>query len=127
MLPSTKDYFKNAQNKNESRIDFDALTKKVSQLPKSVERVPETTDRTWGEAAADTGIGLLEGAVDVARLPYTAGDIVSGGALERSTGFGKDNFERTINILEDLKSDPLKRKEADISATEGFYLLWVNM
>lgn len=64
-------------------------------------------DRSFGQVAGDTGLALLQGAVDLGSAAYGIGNIATLGGLEAVTGMS-ENFERTDAILEDSKSDQLR-------------------
>jgi len=63
-------------------------------------------ERTWGEAAADTAVGLGQGVSNLAEAGYGLGNLATGGLLEQGTGLA-DDFGRAGQLLEGAKTDQL--------------------
>lgn len=70
--------------------------------------VEATRSRTGGEALADTGLSLLQGAVGLGQAAYGVGNIATLGLLDRAVGLS-GNFDETQNILNQAKSAPMQR------------------
>lgn len=71
--------------------------------------------RTGGEAAADTGLALLQGAVGLGQAAYGVGNVATAGLLDRGVGLS-GNFAETQAILNRAKSAPMQRDQAAASA-----------
>lgn len=76
--------------------------------------------RTWGELAGDTGLSLLQGAMDVASLPVAAFEL---------TGGSKDNaarqfLQRGQQAAEELKSDKMQAVSQAITASMATAETW---
>jgi hypothetical protein len=83
---------------------------------------PAPKDRTWGEAASDTGIGLVKGAVGLAKLvpmavgavdsfvsdAFNLGEPASGGAFNN---IGTKALNRAEDYLQSKKSAAIQAKE----------------
>lgn len=95
--------------------DYAARGRRQENLRQSLQRAADTEylnrDRTFGEIAADTGLGLLQGATTLGEAAYGVGNLATFGLLERGLGLA-DNFDRTNQILEEAKSDQLAYQKA---------------
>lgn len=76
-----------------------------------------TRGRTGGEVLQDVGAQLLQGSVALGQSAYGAGNIASGGTLDRAVGLS-DNFRETQQIINSWKSRPTQYRQA--AAKEAF-------
>lgn len=77
------------------------------------EAAERNRSRTWGEVAADTGLGLAQTVVNVGGAAYGLGNMATLGMLDRAVGLS-GNFEETNQILDSYKSAPLRGRHEDL-------------
>ena len=75
-----------------------------------------TRSNTWGEAAANVPIQLLSGAVSLGQAAYGAGNLLTGGLLDRATGGFSQNFPETQQILQSWQSAPTQRAAQNVQS-----------
>lgn len=82
---------------------------------------PPPTDRSWGEAALDTGVGLVKGAVGLGRAVVSgadiAADLVAGRAAPGERFSDKIDFQTAEDMLQGAKSPGLKAREQQVEQT----------
>lgn len=94
-------------DQNAARILAQARADREAAIHAEYEAV---RDRTWGEAAGDTGLALLKGAVSLGQAAYGVGNLVTVGGLDRGVGLSQ-NFKDTQDIINGWYSDPLRRDQ----------------
>lgn len=82
-----------------------------ASVPADPVLTPAPAKRTWGQAAADTGLGLLQGAVGLGQAAYGVGNFATFGGLDALTGMS-ENFQQTNQILNDARSAPFQAQQA---------------
>src|ERR1700712_3524131 len=87
-----------------------AQAAKAAQAPAALPVAPAAVpSRTMGDVAADTGLGLLQGAVGLGQSVYGITNAATLGGLDALTGFS-ENFQQTNQILNAAKSPALQAK-----------------
>ena len=78
--------------------------------------------RTWGEAAADTGLATVQTGANLLGAGYGLANFATGGYADRGLGLS-ETFESLNRFLEAGKSAPLQARKEDLQATfeEGNY------
>ena len=77
------------------------------------EEAERNRPRTWGEAAADTGLGLAQTMFNVLGAGYGLANMASAGTIDRATGVS-ESFDSLNRFLDNQKSTPLQARREDL-------------
>lgn len=77
------------------------------------EEAERNRPRTWGEAAADTGLGLAQTMFNVLGAGYGLANMASAGTIDRVTGVS-ESFDSLNRFLDNQKSTPLQARREDL-------------
>lgn len=77
------------------------------------EEAERNRPRTWGEAAADTGLGLAQTVSNVLGAGYGLANMASAGIIDRVTGVS-GSFDSLNRFLDNQKSTPLQARREDL-------------
>lgn len=77
------------------------------------EEAERNRPRTWGETAADTGLGLAQTVFNVLGAGYGLANMASAGTIDRVTGVS-ESFDSLNRFLDDQKSTPLQARREDL-------------
>lgn len=77
------------------------------------EEAERNRPRTWGEAAADTGLGLAQTMFNVLGAGYGLANMASAGVIDRATGVS-ESFDSLNRFLDSQKSTPLQARREDL-------------
>lgn len=89
---------------------------RAQQLAAQQAEAERNRSRTWGEAAADTGIATVQTVANVLGAGYGLANMATLGVADRVTGVS-ESFESLNELLESGKSAPLRARKEDLQTT----------